>query len=286
MRVLAVPNWSFGRNRSLLQKFSEVLDTGLVWNHYCKSDPDHNRTVTAFSGDSEAVRTVLLNLCEIAFDTIDLNRHVGVHPRVGALDVCPFVLLEGSSLDALALAEDCAARIATTFQVPVYLYEKSERGRHEIDLPTLRRGGFGALEGKLLTPDFGPDRAHPRLGIVIMGVRGFLIAMNINFATPEPSFAKELAKRARELRSDGDPRFLGVRALGFPLASREQSQLSLNLTLPDLASVDPIVDWAMSLARQQGITVASTELIGVIRESDMPTATHLRVEQEQVVATE
>lgn len=97
MQLLAVPNWSFGRNTPLLTKFKQVLDAGSVVNHYCESDIDHNRTVTAFSGEDSHVRDVLLELCEAAFSTIDLRRHVGVHPRVGALDVCPFVLLAGET---------------------------------------------------------------------------------------------------------------------------------------------------------------------------------------------
>src|SRR5580658_1670894 len=168
MRLLAVPNWSFGRNQVLLRSFRDILESHALVIHYCAGDVDHNRTVTAFSGSEEAVGDALMDLCEVAFDVIDLNRHVGVHPRVGALDVCPFVLLEGDLLEALAMAERTASKIAAKFDLPVFLYEKSERGRHESDLPSLRRGGFGSLAGQELNPDFGPTHAHPRLGVAIV----------------------------------------------------------------------------------------------------------------------
>ncbi len=283
MRLLAVPNWSFGRNRALLNRFRAILESAWVTTHFCESDVDHNRTVTAFSGEGEQVYEALLRLCDAAFDTIDLNAHVGVHPRIGALDVCPFVLLEGEQLEALALAEYAASKIASTYDVPVFLYEKTERGRHEADLPSLRKGGVGGLASRELQADFGPPHAHPRLGVVILGVRGFLIATNVNLAAADPAFAKALSGKARKLRAEGDERFLGVRSMGVALASKSQSQLSLNLTLPDLTPVDPIIEWAIQEAERAQIRVSDTELIGVIREKDVPTATRLKIKSEQIV---
>jgi glutamate formiminotransferase len=266
-----------------LERFREIFGGSEVRLHYCQSDVDHNRTVTAFSGESDLVTNVLLDLCEVAFDIIDLNRHSGVHPRVGALDVCPFILREGDLLEALAAAEYAAAKIATRYEIPVYLYEKSERGRHESDLPSLRRGGFGSLLGHELHPDFGPTLAHPRLGVTITGVRDPLIAANINFALEDPKLVKHLAHQVRELRSEGDERFLGVRAMGLPLASKKQTQLSLNLTLPDLVAFDDIVDWAKGEASRAGIPMAGTELIGVIRQVDLIRSKWLKVQPEQVI---
>jgi len=283
MRLLSVPNWSFGRSEVALEKFRTILNQSGSVVHYCHSDIDHNRTVTAFSGSEQQVLDALAGLCDVAFDLIDLNRHIGVHPRVGALDVCPFVLLEGDPLEALATAEYAAAKIAATYDIPVFLYEKSERGRHESDLPSLRRGGFGSLIGKELHADYGPTFAHPRLGVTIVGVRDPLIAANVNFAMEEVSLVKHLANQVRELRAEGDERFLGVRAMGLPLASKKQSQLSLNLTLPDLVSFDDIVEWGRAEAAKAGISVAGTELIGVIRSSDLIRSTWLRARPEQVI---
>jgi glutamate formiminotransferase len=282
--ILSIPNWSFGRDDALLRAFRTILGEGRVRVHYCQGDFDHNRTVTAFAGEAEDVRCTLLALCDAAFRVIDLNEHLGVHPRVGALDVCPFVPLGGTSSGAaIAFAETLAGEIASRYDVPVYLYEKSERGRHEADLPTLRRGGFSALLHSELCPDFGPTRVHPTLGATVLGVRDFLIAMNVNLKSTDSRLALRLAREIRKLRSDGDSRFSGVRALGLPLATRDLTQVSLNVTLPDLTPVDPILEWVAEQAALEGVEVAEYELIGVIRDLDVPRAARLTIKAEQVV---
>lgn len=285
MRILAVPNWSFGRDQALLRRCREILasDPDRLL-HYCEGDVDHNRTVTAFSGPVESVFLGIEALAAEIFPRVDLNRHVGVHPRVGALDVCPIVPLAGSVLvDVVNATEAFGKRLAESHDLPVFLYEKSERGRHEADLPTLRKGGFGGLLERDLKPDFGPVRAHERLGVTILGVRDFLIAMNVDLRTVSPNPSRAIARRIRDLRAEGDPRFLGVRALGFSLASRNLSQVSLNLTLPDLTPPDPIIEWVRAEAAQLGIAVEGTELIGVIRERDLAGSTRLPIDPAQVV---
>jgi len=170
--------------------------------------------------------------------------------------------------------------------VPVFLYEKSERGHHEAALPALRQGGFEALQYKLLRPDFGPPSPHERLGATIVGARDFLIAMNVNLATADLRPAKKIAAEIRALRAEGEARFLGVRALGFPLGSRGLTQVSMNLTLPDLTPVDPVIEWIEERARDLGASIAETELIGVIRDVDVPTALRLQMDPAQVVAAD
>jgi glutamate formiminotransferase / 5-formyltetrahydrofolate cyclo-ligase len=288
MRLLTVPNWSFGREKSLLRRFEEILTGSNVEVHYCAGDLDHNRTVTAFSGEPQQLVETISLLAEEAFERIDLNKHVGVHPRIGALDVCPFVVRPGEeSTEALEAAQTCvhvfSEVLALTFGVPVFLYEKSEQGRHEADLPSLRKGGFGGLLDKELRPDYGPRFSHPRLGVSVVGVRDFLIAMNVNLASQDLEVARVIAKQIRELRSRGDDRFLGVRALGLPLLSRHQVQISLNLTLPDLVDVDPLIEWIWAEAAKHKVQPAETELIGVIRRADLLGATRLPVRPEQVV---
>ena len=286
MRILAVPNWSFGRDSELLRGFGEVLDLHGLDVYYLASDVDHNRTVSAFAGGHDDVCAALVDLCGLAFPRIDLNRHIGVHPRIGALDVCPFVAPWGCEpAEMRAWVDHVAAKIAGTFEVPVFLYEKSEKGRHEADLPSLRKGGFGALLERELQPDFGPDRASPLLGATILGWRDFLIAMNVDFEVADTSFVRKLAKQARTLRSEGDPRFLGVRALGLPLPSRGLSQLSLNLTLPDVTPVDPVIEWVFEQAVANGVRTVGPELIGVARDVDMEHATRLQVQKRQVLET-
>jgi len=288
MRVLTVPNWSFGREKDLLRRFRDCLEAAPVTLHYLQADVDHNRTVTAFSGEAEGVRDTLLALCRLALPAIDLNRHVGVHPRIGGLDVCPFhPLPEPTTIKSKRLfrewIEAIAADLASEFQLPIFLYEKSEKGMHEADLPSLRKGGFGGLLDRELNPDFGPNRAHPHLGATIMGWRDFLIAMNVNLRDSSGESAQRIAKRLRDNRNRGDAPFLGVRALGFLLASREMSQVSINVTLPDITPVDPILRYVIDMAAELETEVAWTELIGVIRDRDLPHATLLPVRQEQII---
>lgn len=282
--VLTVPNWSFGRDRGLERRFADILSAHDVTVHFLQGDVDHNRTVSAFSGQEASVFAALADLCGEALARIDLQRHTGVHPRVGALDVCPFLPLDGTPVPGLLFEVDAFAKwLAETYDLPVFLYEKSESGRHEADLPALRKGGFAGLFTRELNPDYGPTSGHPHLGATILGVRDFLIAMNANLRTDDLSIARGLARRIRKMREEGDQRFLGVRALGLPLASRGLTQVSMNLTLPDIAFPDPILEWVQGEALSEGAALASTELIGVVRPCDLPVATRLPIRPEQVV---
>lgn len=290
MRLLAVPNWSLGRDKAMLRQFREILSHPAVELHYCEADVDHNRTVTAFSGEEDVVADMVFRLAMACFDSIDLNKHTGVHPRIGALDVCPLVILKeaarspsGQLMNALAVAENLAGRLAASFDLPIFLYEKSERGRHEADLPSLRKGGFGSLLDMRLKPDFGPSSAHPRLGVTVLGVRDPLIAFNVNLATEDIEIAQTLARQIRQMRSEGDGRVLGARVMGLPLPSRHLTQLNFNLTLPDLTAVDPIIDWVNEQVTNVNVKIADSELVGVIRNSDVSRATHLLIRPKQIV---
>lgn len=291
MRLLTVPNWSFGRNKILLRKFEAILEEHALNVHYLQSDIDHNRTVSAFSGPGESVVSGLKALTDVAFDTIDLNRHQGAHPRIGALDVCPLLPLrdrDDESAEALNHAANDAVSsfgkwLASQWEVPVFLYERSAHPGHESRLPSLRKGGFGGLIDRELASDFGPHLVHPRLGAVVLGVRGFLVAMNVNLDSPSPLAAQYIAQKIRKLRGEQDERFLGVRALGFALPSLEMSQVSLNITLPDFTPIDTIIDFVESEAGQRGVHFAGTELIGVIRPRDLEHATRLHAAPSQIV---
>ncbi len=290
MRLLTVPNWSFGRNKLLLRRFEELLAQEGVVVHFLQSDLDHNRTVSAFSGSERAVLRALKSLASEAFDAIDLNRHQGVHPRIGALDVCPILPLrddDESTEELNQAAQSCVHEfgqwIGSEWSVPVFLYERSAKPGHESRLPALRKGGFGGLFDQTLPSDFGPDQVHPRLGAAVLGVRGFLIALNVNLDSPSPLAAQVVAQKIRALRKSGDNRFLGVRALGFALASREMSQVSMNVTLPDFTPIDPIIDYVEEEAAKRGVHFAGTELIGVIRPRDLEHATRLRVQPSQII---
>lgn len=288
MRLLTVPNWSFGRDKALLRRFRDTLESRNLLVHFCESDLDHNRTVTAFSGAPDLVADTVLDLCDFALPAIDLQRHMGVHPRIGALDVCPFVPLPSwdgkpDSETVERIVDRVSSVLAEKFGVPVFLYEKSERGRHETDLPALRKGGFGGLLDRKLDPDYGPGQADPHLGVAVVGERDFLIAFNVNLEPMDKVAVKAVADEIRRLRNEADPRFLGVRPLGFVLASREMSQVSLNATFPDLTPIDPIVEFIRMEGSKHGFALHSTELIGVIRERDLAGASRLVVRPEQVV---
>lgn len=271
-----------------MQRFEDILEASGATVHYCQGDVDHNRTVTAFSGPLLNVIDTLMELARVAIPAIDLNRHVGVHPRIGALDVCPFLPISRSVKmeDILAAVDGVAESLAKEFDLPVFLYEKSERGRHEGDLPALRRGGFGNLMGRTLSPDFGPRTAHPHAGATVIGVRDFLVAMNVDFHGEDLVAAKQIAKDVRLARQEGDTRFLGVRALGLPLASRRRVQVSMNLTLPDLMSIDQVIEDVVLRGSKAGLSHAGNELIGVIRPTDLERGTLLPVQPAQVVEYE
>ncbi|MBX3112317.1 MAG: hypothetical protein KF857_09940 [Fimbriimonadaceae bacterium] len=284
MRLLGVPNWSFGRERSLVRQVRDLLDASGLDVHFCEADIDHNRTVTAYSGDGEAVFATTSRLADLVLPAIDLTRHRGVHPRVGGLDVCPFVPLGAFDPDELRRSiERFAAGFATAHEVPVFLYEHSSKAGRR--LPDLRKGGFGGLLGRELEPDFGPSHAHPFLGATVVGWRDFLVAMNVNLDTPDPGPAERIAAHIRQMRRSGTPGWQGVRALGLPLASRNLSQVSLNLTKPDLSPIDPVVEWIEEEAAQTGVRVAYPEIIGVVRDVDMEHNTKVPCRREQVVET-
>ena len=291
--TLAVPNWSFGRNRFLLERFQEILFESPLKVHYLQSDVDHNRTVSAFSGPFDLVANALFLMAESAFEAIDLNHHVGVHPRIGALDVCPFLPLwvhEYEPPDWFELESELIGRVnrfcddfANRFEVPIFLYEKSAAKGRATALPQLRKEGFGGLLSHAIEPDFGPTLVHDHLGASVMGVRDFLIALNCNIDDIYPDHAKEMALRIRELRKRGDERFTGVRSLGFSIASRGMSQLSMNLTVPNRTPIDTIVEWAQGQCRAKAVGFAGTELIGVIRPRDLEHATLVYPRPEQIV---
>lgn len=287
MRLLATPSWSFGREKALLQEFRAILSHPAVQLHYCEANVDQNRCITAFSAEGEVVADMVFRLALAAFDTIDLNRHIGTYPRIGALDNCPLTSLDPDSgqmslMRSLAVAENLAGRLAATFEIPVFLQDRSERGRHEAELSNLRKGGFGTLLNSELRPDFGPNRAHSKLGACVLGVRDFQISLDLYLKTDDLSFARTMAGKIREMRMGGDERMLGVRSLGLPAPSEAMVQLVLNLTLPDVTSVDPIVRWIEAESVKSGVKLSRIKLVGAIREKDLSGASRLQIDPDQV----
>lgn len=271
-RILCVPNFSEGRDEATIHAIAEAAASAGVRVHHLSWDYDHHRMVLAFSGTPAQVKRAVLRAGAVAVQRIDLTRHRGAHPRIGAVDVVPFVPLAGlSRAEAVAFSHQVARSFARRLRVPVYLYEHSAREGRARDLPTLRRGEFEGWVGKRLTgertPDFGPKRLHPTAGATVMGVRDPLIAFNLNLRPPDPAIAKQIARRIRAER-DTNPALAGVRALGLWLPSRGVAQVSLNLTRPDRTDLWQVTEQVRQMARALGAEVAETELIGVLTTAD------------------
>lgn len=262
-----VPNLSEGRRPEVIVRLAAAASGPGVRLLDVSSDPDHNRTVLTLAGPPEGLHLSLLSLYEAALAEIDLTRHDGVHPRVGAVDVTPFVPLGDTPMEvAVAAAERLGRAVAERFGLPVYLYERAARTPERQRLAVLRRGQFEGFPAKMAdpawAPDFGPARVHPTAGVTVVGARFFLIAFNAVLDTGDVEVARAVARRVRE-SSGGLP---AVRALGFYLARRGRAQVSMNLVdyrqTPVLAALDRVRCEAEVL----GARVVETELIGLIPE--------------------
>ncbi|MDX2066318.1 MAG: hypothetical protein SFX74_11290 [Fimbriimonadaceae bacterium] len=274
MFVLAVPNWALWLSEAECAEVAHWLESYGVRVHDVSSDVDHGRTVTGFSGELGHVTTALDALAERLLPAIDLRRATGVHPRTGALDVVPFVCPDDSSA-LLEPVDRWAEAFAARWRIPMVRYaQSSPRGR---SLPDIRRT-------RAARTDFGPSEPHPQWGQTVYGVRTFLIAANVNLATEDPAIAKAIAREIRTRREAGDPGWAGVRALGFPLPSRNLTQVSLNITEPDRVDLARIFESIQARAAAAGVDVAGGELVGVIRPQDVSGCAMLHPRPEQVVA--
>jgi glutamate formiminotransferase len=262
----SVPNLSEGRRPEVVARLAAAASSapGLL---DLSSDPDHNRSVLTLAGEPEALHRGLLALYEAALAEIDLTRHQGVHPRVGAVDVVPFVPLGDTPMEAaVAAANRLAPRVAERFGLPVYLYERAARRPGRTALADIRRGGFEGLAARIAdpawAPDLGPAHPHPTAGTTVIGARFFLIAFNAVLATPDVGVARAVASQVRE-SGGGLP---AVRAMGVHLASRGLAQVSMNLVdyrrTPILTALRRVEEAAAAL----GTRVIETEVIGLIPE--------------------
>ena len=257
----SVPNFSEGRDadtiealRSALATHADVLDV--------HADADHNRSVFTVVGDDRELVAALLAGVACARERIDLRRHEGAHPRIGAADVVPVVALQAGERDrARAVAREVGERIGSELQLPVFLYGELAPGRG----PALfRRGGRGELQRRVdageLAPDFGPARLDPRAGGVIVGARRPLIAFNINLRTDDVEVARAIAAVVRE--KDGG--FRGVRALGLALPRAGHAQVSMNVEDYEAAALHEIVARVEAEAAARGVEVSGAELVGLM----------------------
>ena len=234
------------------------------------ADPDHHRMVVTLLGEPEAVVEAVVRAAAAAVSRIDLSRHTGVHPRLGAVDVVPFVPVGETPMERCVTAARAAAeRLAAELELPVYLYEEATLRPERASLPQIRAGGYDALKGVDLVgdlaPDFGPARLHPTAGAVVVGARRPLIAFNVNLRTADLEVARAVARRIRE--RDGG--LVGVRALGFALASKGLVQVSVNITRPDAVPLYRVLEMVRLEAARYGVAVAGTELIGACRLEEL-----------------
>jgi glutamate formiminotransferase len=254
--VESVPNFSEGRDpvivASIGRAVSAVAGVALLDT---TSDPDHNRSVLTFAGTPLAVADAAFEAVREAVATIDLSRHAGVHPRLGAADVIPLVPVEGITLQQCAtLAQTLGERIWKELDVPVYLYEAAALRPECKRLENVRK-----LAPAGLAPDFGTGR-HPTAGASVVGARKFLVAWNINLRTADLKAAREIAREIRE-SSGGLP---AVKSIGLPLESRGQVQVSINLVDFERTPLYVVFDAVKQRCDRRGIEIAGSELIGMI----------------------
>lgn len=268
--VECVPNFSEGRDRSVIEHcVQSVRSVPGAHVLHVDSNPDANRTVLTFAGSPTAVECAVQRLAVATLERIDMSRHHGAHPRIGALDVCPLVPLNGVSEGAcLALAGRLAETLGS-LGIPVYLYEHSARAAYRRDLPTLRQGGYEALAARLCDPrwhpDAGPVKFQPRCGATVLGVRRLLVAWNISLNSSDLSLARGIARAIRDTGAPNRPyRLAQCRAIGWSMPGYGTVQVStnlLNFTVTGLAEVYRAV---RNLAAESGVTVLGSELIGLV----------------------
>lgn len=255
--IESVPNISEGRDPRIVAAVAAAVQAvdGVTVLGF-ESDADHHRSVITFAGPSPAVLEGALQCVGKAAELIDLRLHAGVHPRVGSTDVLPFVPLAGSTLeDCVAVAHHAGAEIWKRFAIPVYFYEAAALRPSRRPLQAARRPGFDGHP-----PDIGDVPSHPTAGAVMVGARPFLIAYNINLATPDAAIARAIARKIRE--SSGGFRF--VKAMGLHLASLDRAQVSMNLTNFAETPLDELYATVEREAAAHGTRIAESELIGFI----------------------
>jgi glutamate formiminotransferase len=257
--VECVPNFSEGRDPVIVSSIARAVQAkSSAFLLDTTADPDHNRSVLTFVGSELAVADAALATAAVAVEKIDLTRHAGVHPRLGAVDVIPFVPVQGATLDdCVSVARLVGERIWKELQLPVYFYEAAAIRPECRRLENVRRLAPTGLE-----PDWGHGR-HPTAGAVVVGARKFLVAWNINLRTTEVGVAGEIARKIRE-SSGGLP---AVKAIGLPLKSRGQAQVSINLVDFERTPLYVVFDAVSRLCAEKGIEVAGSELIGMIPEA-------------------
>ena len=276
--IECIPNVSEGRDRAAIDGI-----VGAVGASGCRVldlhvDPDHNRSVVTFVGQEDELFEGVLALSREAMARIDLRAQRGVHPRMGAVDVIPFVPLEDVAMvDCVRVARRVGRAIGEGLGIPVFLYEAAASSEARRNLAAIRKGQFEGLEKKLgqagWAPDFGPHSPHPTAGVAAVGARDFLVAFNVVLGTDDLEIAREIAGAIREA-SNG---MKGVKALGLALATRELVQVSMNLTDIGATNLLAVYDCVEREAACRGVSVVESEIVGLVPRTAVGGATTLNL---------
>ncbi len=265
--IECVPNFSEGRRQEIINSIADAIRSTPGVNLLdVESNPDHNRSVISFVGEPGPVKQAALAGSAKAVELIDLTKHKGEHPRMGAVDVVPFVPLSGATMDdCLTLAKDFGRELAERFHVPVFLYEEAALTPERRNLADVRAGEFEGLRDKIgrdpaKKPDFGPDKIHPTAGATAVGAREILIAYNVNVGTNNLAIAKKIAHQLRA--KDGGLAY--VKALGFELKERGIVQVSMNMTDYHKSQLFKAEELVKLFAERYGVPVVGSEIVGLV----------------------
>ena len=281
--VQCVPNISEGRRPEVVEAvINEIRQVAGVTLLDYSSDADHNRTVITFVGEMEPVKEAAFRLTAKAVELIDMEKHTGEHPRIGAVDVIPFVPIQGVKTDdCVAAAKQVAQRIADELKVPTYLYGDAAQRPERVNLSNIRKGQYETLKTEISRedrwPDFGPRATHPSAGATVVGARMPLVAFNVNLATDQKWIADNIAKAVRE--SSGG--FKNVKAMGVTLEDRNQVQVSMNLENYIKTPIYRVFETVKREAARYGVGVVGSEIIGLVPQQALVDVAewYLQVEQ-------
>ncbi len=264
--VECIPNFSEGRDKEKIEAIVNVFRgvEGVKLLDY-SSDADHNRSVVTVVGEPEALEKAIINMAEKVYENIDMSAHTGAHPRMGALDVVPFVPIDGITMEeCVGIANRVGKVIAERFNIPVYLYEKAATASHRENLATVRKGQYEGFFEKIKedkwAPDYGPKEVNVKGGCVAIAARQPLVAFNVNLGTDNLQIADTIAKTVRHL--GGGLRF--AKAMGVMLEDRNIAQVSMNLVNYEKTAVYRAFEMVKMEAKRYGVPVVGSEVIGLV----------------------
>jgi glutamate formiminotransferase len=264
--VECVPNFSEGRDLAKIEKIVEPFRNteGVKLLDY-QRDEDHNRLVVTLVGDPEALARAVIDSMAIAIEVIDMRSHSGQHPRMGAVDVVPFIPVKNVTMDeAVALSRKLAEDAAAKFNLPVFLYEDSATRPERRNLADIRRGQFEGMAEKLAqpdwVPDFGPAQVHPSAGVTAVGARMPLVAYNVNLGTDKIDIANAIARKVRYINGG----FRYCKAVGIELKDKGMVQVSMNMTDYRKTALYRVFEVIRIEARRYGVNVVGSEIVGLV----------------------